>query len=455
MTRSEPEDGTPAPGGNANVVTAREHGDERTPAPKVHEAPRQDSAPPPVPSKWVFFFVILGVAVLLGYGGYKHWALDQEATATQKETIDFVPTVNTITAQADGKPTKLMLPGQTDAFDQATLFARATGYIAERRVDIGSRVKKGDLLLRIAAPDIDRQLDQARAQLKQVQATMAQAEATLDQARAAQSLADLNFKRSKDLTQRGYETVQNNDTQQTNVTTQKASVGTAEAGIKVAAANEQAQQATVDRLVTLTQFEEVRAPFDGIIVTRGVDTGDLVNADVSTGTPLFTVAKDAVIRVTVHIPQTNAVAIHDGLDASVVVPQIPNRTFTGKIARSSVALLNTSRTLTAEVDVPNPDGALRPGLFVNVTFEIPRIRPNVVVPAEALIFNQAGLQVAVVQDDQIHMQPITIYRDFGKTVELQDGLQGGESIVMSPPADLQEGIKVKLAPKKPEEQAQK
>jgi HlyD family secretion protein len=453
MTRSEPDNGT----------STEAKGPDGAPAPeqaKPHQASHSNAGspgdpPPPLPSKWVFFFVVVGAALLLGYGGYKHWALDADATTTQKETIDFVPTVRTITTQADTKPTKLILPGQTDAFDSATLYPRATGYVSERLVDIGSRVKKGDLLLRIAAPDTDRQLDQARAQLKQVQATMAQAQATLDQAKGAAALADLNFKRSKDLVQRGYDTVQNNDTQQTNVTTQKASVGTAEAGIKVAAANEQAQQATVDRLVTLTQFEEVRAPFEGIIVTRGVDVGDLVNADSKTGASLFTVAKDAVIRATVHIPQTNAVAIRDGLEASVAVPQIPNRVFTGKIARSSVALLNSSRTLTTEVDIQNPDGALRPGLFVNVTFEIPRLRPNIVVPSEALIFNQGGLQVAVVQDDQVHMQKITIYRDFGKTVELESGLNGGEAVIMSPPADLQDGSKVKLEPKKPEEQAQK
>lgn len=444
MTRSEPhDDGAPTDG--------HDDGAPRETA----AAPRKREPPPPPPSKWVFVFVILGVAVLLGYGGYKHWALDQEATQTQRETIDFVPTVRVITAQADGKPLKLTLPGETDAFDTASLYPRATGYIAERRVDIGSRVKKGELLLRIAAPDIDRQLDQARAQLKQVQATMAQAQATLDQAKAAAALADLNYKRSQDLVKRGYESVQSNDTQQTNVATQKSSLGTAEAGIKVAAANEQAQQAAVDRLVTLTQFEEVRAPFDGIIVTRGVDTGDLVNADSKTGNALFTIAKDTTIRVTVHIPQSNAVAIRTGLEASVVVPQIPGRTFTGKIARSSVALLNTSRTLTTEVDVPNPDGVLRAGLYVNVTFEIPRERPNIVIPAETLIFDQRGLQVATVQDDQVHLQPINIYRDFGKTVELRDGLQGGENLVLSPPSDLQEGSKVKLAPNKPQEQAQK
>ena len=462
MTRSEREDGTPTQGIDAvSPASARiphetgeagyhgvQHGDGRDPHGDDHEVP-------PLPSKWVFVFVLLGIAALLGYGGYKHYALDQEAANTQKETADFVPTVRSITAKADADPVQLTLPGEADPFDSADLYPRATGYVSERRVDIGSHVKKGDLLLRIAAPDTDRQLDQARAQLKQVQATIAQAQASLDQAKANVSLANLNFKRSNDLVKRGYETVQNNDTQQTNVTSQQASLETAEAGIKVAQANEQAQQATVDRLVTLTQFEEVRAPFDGVITTRNVDAGDLVNADTKTGSPLFNVARDDVIRVTVHIPQSNAVAIHVGLEAKVVVPQIPNRTFTGKIARSSIALLNSSRTLTTEVDVPNPDGALRAGLFVNVSFAIPRVHPNVVIPAEALIFNQQGLQVAVVQDDQVRMQPISIYRDFGKTVELQEGLKGGESVVISPPADLRDGSKIKLEPKQPQEEAQK
>ena len=443
MTRSEPEHGTPT----GDIA-------HNAPASSPHDGKKPGDVPP-MPSRWMFAIVILGAACLLGYGGYKHWALDHEAAVTQKETIDFVPTVRTITAQADGKPIKLTLPGQTDAFDVSSLYPRATGYIAERRVDIGSRVKKGDLLVRIAAPDTDRQLDQARAQLKQVQATIAQAQASLDQSKAALALANVNYKRSDSLIQRGYDTGQNHDTQQNNVTSQQASVETAAAGIKVAQANEQAQEATVARLLTLTQFEEVRAPYDGIVVTRGVDVGDLVNADSKTGNPLFTVASDAIIRVTVHVPQTNAVAIHDGLEAGVVVPQIANRVFTGKIARSSVALLNSSRTLTTEVDVNNRDGALRPGLFVNVTFEIPRQHPNVVIPAETLIFNQNGLQVAVLEgDDQVRMQPITIYRDFGKTVELADGLKGGEKVLVSPPPELTDRSKVKTEPPKPQEQAQ-
>jgi HlyD family secretion protein len=411
--------------------------------------------PPPPPRKRVFVVVLLGVACLLAYGAYKHWQVSTIADQTQQETANFVPEVRTLTAQTESAPIKLTLPGQTEAFETATIYPRATGYIAERKVDIGSRVKKGDLLVRIAAPDVDSQLDQAKAQLKQVEATQAQAQASLDQAKANLQLANVTFKRTDALTARGYETVQNNDNQKTQVNSQQAAVETAQAGIKVAAANVQAQQATVDRLHTLTQFEEVRAPFDGIVTTRGVDTGDLVNADSKTGTALFTVAEDKVLRVTVHVPQANAFAIRNGLTGLVTLPQMPGKTYMGQIARSSVALLNSARTLDTEVDVQNPSGELRPGAFVNVTFDIPRIHPNVVLPAEALIFNQHGLQVATVQDDEIHMQTIVIYRDFGKTVELNEGLTGGETVVLNPPTDLVEHSKVKLLDKKPEEQAQK
>jgi multidrug efflux pump subunit AcrA (membrane-fusion protein) len=408
---------------------------------------------PPVPRKRVFVAVVLVLVGLLAYGAFKHWQTDQRAVQAQEEAIDFVPEVQTITAKADPDPVKLTLPGQTAAFDQATIYPRATGYVAERHVDIGSRVKTGDLLIRIAAPDLDQQLTQAEAQLQQVQAALAQSHAALDQAKANLALANVTFKRTDAMAQRGYETVQNNDNQRTQVQSQQASVETAQAGIKVAEANVQAQQATVDRLKALTRFEEVRAPFDGIVTTRGVDTGDLVNADTKTGTPLFTVAKDRVLRVTAHIPQAEAFEIRDGLVADVYLPQRPDQRFSGRIARSSVALLNSARTLDTEVDVDNAAGALRPGAFVNVAFSIPRDHPNVVLPAEALVFNQNGLQVAVVQDDEVHMQKVSIYRDFGKTVELRDGLNGGEQIILSPPSDLGDHAKVKVKEKPPQEQA--
>ncbi len=411
--------------------------------------------PPPMPRKRVFFLAILVVASLLAYGGYEHFETYEEATNTQHEAADFVPEVQTITAKADMEPVSLSLPGQTEPFDTATIYPRATGYIAERRVDIGSRVKKGDLLIQIAAPDLDQQLAQSRGQLAQTQAAQSQAQASLDQAKANLNLANVTFKRTNKLTQQGYETVQNNDNQQTQVASQQAAVETAQAGIKVAAANVQAQQATVDRLVALAAFEQVRAPFDGIVTTRSTDVGDLVNADAMSGTPLFTVANDSVLRVAVNVPQSNALAIRTGLVADVTVPQLPGKVFTGKIARSSVALQNSSRVLNTEVDVQNPTGELRPGSFVTVTFHLPRERPNIVLPAEALIFNQHGLQVATVQDDEAHLQMVAIYRDFGKTVELREGLNGGEQVIISPPVDLVEHAKVKVKEKPPEEQAKK
>lgn len=420
-----------------------------------HGTASDPSDVPPPPRPRVFVFAVLFVVCLLGYGAFKHWQTYEAATATQDETANFVPEVQTISAKLDGDPIKLTLPGQTEPFDTATIYPRATGYIAERHVDIGSRVKKGDVLVRIASPDLDQQLEQAKAQLTQTTAALGQANAALDQAKANLALANVTFKRTDQMTQKGYETVQNNDNQRTQVQTQQASVETAQAGIKVAEANVQAQQATVDRLVALTAFEKVVAPFDGVITTRGVDVGDLVNADSKTGTALFTVAADKVLRVTVHVPQADAFAIKDGLMADVTLPQKPNEPFSGKIARSSVALLNSARTLDTEVDVDNPDGALKPGAFVNVTFNLPRIHPNVVLPAETLIFNQNGLQVAVVQDNEVHLQNIEIYRDFGKTVELQKGLSGGEAVIISPPTDLAEHSKVKVKDKPSEQQAQK
>ncbi len=447
MTKSNPEAGRPAIGDTVRPEPGRKAGADGT-------RPREEH--PPFPRARVFIFVFLLAAGLLGYGTYKHWQTSLAADETQRETANFVPEVQTITARAEDQPYKVTLPGQTDPFDVATIYPRATGYIAERKVDIGSRVKKGDLLVRIAAPDLDQQLQQALAQLDQTKASQAQAQASLDQAKANLELANVTFKRTNTLTQRGYETVQNNDNQKTQVNSQQATVETAQAGIKVAAANEEAQQATVDRLRTLTQFEQVVAPFDGIVTTRGVDSGDLVNADTMTGTPLFTIVADKVLRVTVHVPQANAFAIRDGLSADVNLPQMPGRTFTGRIARSSIALLNSARTLDTEVDVQNPDGALRPGSFVNVTFAVPRDRPNVILPAEALVFNQDGLQVITVQDEEAHYQKVAIYRDFGKTVELRDGLNGGEQVIVNPPPDLPEGAKVKeRAHDKPQEEAKK
>ena len=410
----------------------------------VHHA-GPSAAPPPPPSKWLLVTVLLTVGGILAFGAYGHWQTKAAAEETQREAIDFVPAVRTTTTKLLDDPIETTLPGQTDAFDRANIFARATGYIAERMVDIGSPVKRGDILARIASPDLDRQLDQAVAQLGQVQAALAQAQAQVTLADANLKLGHLNFARSDDLVKKGFDTYQNHDSQEANVSTQQANVEAAKAGVQVAQANIEAQQATVNRLRTLAEFEGVRAPFDGVVTVRNIDVGDLVNADTGGGTPMFTVVRDDILRVSVHVPQSLAIAMRDGLDAKIQVFELPGRTFAGKVARSSGALLSSSRTLSVEVDVNNAAHILRAGLFVNVSFAIPREHPDVVVPAEALIFNQQGLRVAVVGEDKsIHMQPVTVYRDSGSSVELSDGLRGGETIVLNPPTSLQEGGKIKV-----------
>jgi RND family efflux transporter MFP subunit len=435
------------PDWDARTDDTRDRADrDRQPKPDGDEppssAPRGQTASVP----WTaIVLAMLGVVALLAWGAYAHWRENSEAAQTQQRTTNFVPTVRTVVAKREDNPFALVLPGQTEAFETANIFARATGYISERRVDIGSRVKRGDLLAHITAPDLDQQLAQAEAQLGQVQAAQAEADAQVAQAKANLALQTTNLQRTSTLTQQGYATVQNQQTQQTTVQSDQASLATAEAGVKVAAANVRAQQATVDRLRALASFENVEAPFDGVITVRNIEVGDLVNADAGSGSPMFTIDRDDVLRIAVRVPQYSAQGVRDGLDAEITVPGIPDRGFSGKVARSSNALLYSSRTLTTEVDVPNPTGALRPGLFVNVKLQIPRTHPNVSITAYALIFDQHGMRVAVVeQSDHVKMRNIDIYRDLGTSVELASGLEGGETVVTSPPVDLADGSRVKV-----------
>ncbi len=400
----------------------------------------------PAPRKRPFLVAILALGSALGLGGWHHWQTYRTSVETQEDTVSFVPTVRTVPASEDNAPMSLTLPGQTQAFDHADIFARATGYIAERKVDIGSRVKKGDLLVRIAAPDLDQQKRQAEAQLGQLEAQLSVAQADVEQAKANVTLANVTDARTSTLAGQGWASKQNADQSRAQMLTASASLAAAEAKVKVAQANITAQQATVDRLKTLTTFENVTAPFDGIIVARMVDVGDLVHADSGNGTPLFSIDSLDVLRVSVQVPQSAAISIHDGVSASVMVPQMSERTFKGTVSRSSVALRSSVRTLDTEVDVANPDGILRPGLYVNVTFDVPRAHPDVTIPSEALIFDAAGTQVAVVQtDDTVRLLPITIARDLGTRLELRAGLKGGETVVLNPPADLRDGSRV--APK--------
>ena len=391
--------------------------------------------------------LLAGVAVIcaLGWGAWGHYQRDQDAAETQRQILAFVPMVQVAVAKREDGPVTFTLPGTVSAFDQATLFARATGFVAERRVDIGSRVKKGDLLVRIAAPDLDQQLAQANAMLVQNQAALQQANAQVQQAKSNVDLANVTNGRTSQLAGQGWETRQNADNTRLGLDGSRASLGAAQAAVQAAQANLAAQYANVQRLQQLTAYENVTAPFDGVITSRSVDTGDLVSDGNGSGNTLFTLVRDDMVRVQVSVPQSGAIGISDGLQARVHVAELPGRVFTGKVARSAVALAAASRTMQAEVDVPNPEGVLRPGLYVTVEIGIPRSAPGIVVPSEAIVFNGQGLRVAVVKDDNtLAFQDVTIYRDFGASVELRGGLRGGERVALSPPAGLEDGAKVKL-----------
>ncbi len=292
------------------------------------------------------------------------------------------------------------------------------------------------------------------AQLNQTRAAQLQAQASLKSAQSNRSLADVTNRRTSTLASQGWETKQNADNSQASVVAQDAAVDTAAAGINVAIANYAAQEATVRRYQQLTDYERVVAPFDGVVTQRNVDVGDLVSTDNNTGTSLFTVTRDSILRVSLYVPQSSAIGVAPGLDAEVTVPELPGRVFAAKVARIASALDPASRTMLTEVDVPNPDGTLRAGLYATVRIEVPRQSPGIVVPANAILFNAGGLQVAVVKDDQVKLQTVTIYRDFGQTVELRDGLQGGESIVVEPPANLEDGSHVKVAKPQDDKQGQ-
>jgi RND family efflux transporter MFP subunit len=411
-------------------------------------ADKHDEAPP-APGIGRFLLVALVAIGLLGWGGYGRWRQQAEAAKTRDDARDFIPTLRVTQARLDDQPLELTLPGETQAFQLAAISARSTGYIAERRVDIGSRVKKGDLLLRVAAPDLDQQLEQAQAQLGQMQAALLQAKALVDQANANLNLANVTNSRTSTLATQGWATRQNADSSQAGVLTQTAGLASAEAGVKVGEANLKAQAATVDRLKALAGFKDIVAPFDGVVTTRSVEVGDLVRADAG-GTPLITVAQDDVLRISVNVPQFASSGVAPGVAASIRAPQTGGRSFDGHVERISGALLNSSRTLTTEVDVPNPDEALRAGLYVYVTLKIPRSQPAIMAPADALVFNQGGTQVAVAgDDDRIEWRPVEIRRDLGDRVELGRGLEGHERLVLGPPADLKGGQAIKIAPPQP------
>jgi RND family efflux transporter MFP subunit len=375
--------------------------------------------------------VVLVLALMLGWGTWTHIARSAGAQEALDTRQNAVPLVRVAEVKTEDGPRVVDLPGTMQAFDATTLYARATGYIAKRNVDIGSQVHAGDVLAVIAAPDLDQQLAQARAQLAQMQAALLQAE-------SSRALADVTNRRTSRLVVEGWSSRQQGDQDRSNFASQSAAVRVAEANIL-------AQQAQVNRLVELTGFEKVTAPFDGVITARAIDTGALVTADSASGTSLFSIARTDVLRVQVYVPQEYFFGLKDGQDATVTVPQLPGRVFHGTVARNAGALATDTRTLLAEVDVKNDDKTLSAGLYGIVHLQQKREKPVVFVPSQAVIFNRDGLSVAVLVDGKLHVRHLDVEADDGAQVEVRAGLAPGDKIILSPPVNLVDGMKVRTS----------
>jgi RND family efflux transporter MFP subunit len=379
---------------------------------------------------------LLGLATLLlllgglAIGVWRHYSLHLEVTAAAQQHRDFVPTVRVEAVRASPGTMSVTLPATTNAFEAANIYARASGYIENRYVDIGSAVKAGDLLAAITAPELDHQIAEAEANL-------AQARATHRQTKANRELGQVTWGRDSTLVRQGWVTQQQGDTDRLNYAAQQQAVRAESAAI-------QSQQAQLQVLRQQKAYQQVVAPFDGVVTRRNIDVGSLVQADATSGTFMFTLTQSAIMRVRLYVPQDAAIGVKPGVDAVVRVPEIPDRIFAGKVARIAAALDPTTRTLMTEIDVPNPDGELSPGIYCTVELKVPRRTPSLIVPAGAIVFDGDGLHVLVVESGIVHSRKITEVRDLGTEVEVSNGVKAGDLVVLTPPVDLDDGGKVQV-----------
>jgi RND family efflux transporter MFP subunit len=371
-------------------------------------------------------FLVLAAGLTMGARG--NYAQRQEVTATAKQERDFVPTLRVATVEPSPGTVSVRLPGTTAAFAAASIYARATGYIAKRNVDIGDRVKAGDLLAQLAVPELD-------AQIAQNEATLEQLKSALDEAKAGHELARVTWGRDEPLVNKGWVTQQQG-------TVDVQTVKSREAAVAVAQHNVTAQQHLLQQLRQNRNYASVVAPFDGVITQRNVDVGTLVQGNATSGTFMFEIMQEDVIRVRVYVPQDAAFGVTPGVDAIVRVPEIPDREFPSKVARIADALQAGTRTLLTEIDIPNPDGALPPGIYCAVELHIPRKSPSVSVPADAMIFDRNGMQVALFSNGKAEFRKVRVKRDFGTRVEVDTGIKAGDQVILNPPVNLVDGGKV-------------
>jgi len=396
------------------------------------------------PSPVTIWAIVLGVAVLAVvafFGGYIPLQKRQAVLVTEAHEQDqALPRVDVVEVGRSSQKSELALSGNIQAMTEAPILARADGYLQKRMVDIGDRVRAGQPVAEIDAPELEDQVRQAKATLAQAQAGLDQAQANYEQGKSSMELARITAERWKGLTAGGVVSRQDNDQYQAQYQMQVSSVQSLEKAVAGQRSNITAAEASLTRLVNLEAYRVVKAPFDGVITLRNVDVGALVNAGT---TLLYRIAQTGTLRTYVNVPQVSASSVKVGQTARLNVSNLPGRTFTGTVARTASSLDPTSRTLLVELHVPNEDGVLLPGMYAQVDLSSVRVDPPLVIPSEALISRGEGPGVATVRADHtVHIQKIQVGRDYGDRLEVLGGLQEGDTIIPNPGDYAREGLKV-------------
>jgi membrane fusion protein, multidrug efflux system len=390
------------------------------------------SARRPVRPRRILFllgFVAICAVALAAFGILDRAKSKQEVKAWTDEQA--VPTVRLVQAEPGPSEQPLLLPGNVAAFNISPLFARASGYVTAWHSDIGSHVKKGDVLVTISAPDLDQQLEEAKAQLVQLQAAVEQAQANAD-------LSQVTNGRTARLVALGWSTLEQGDTD-------RLTAASRTAALAVSKANVAAQQAAVNRLQELTGFEQIKAPFDGVVTARNVNIGDLVNAGGTSGRALYQVADIHRMRIFVNVPQAFLGDLKPGVKATLHLPG-QQETFEAELSSTSNAVEENSRTALIELQADNPGEKLWPGAFTEVQFHIPSDPGTLRVASTALIFGANGMRVAAVDaSNKVVLKTVRLGRNLGNLVEIQSGLSLTDRLIDNPQESIEAGATVRIA----------
>jgi RND family efflux transporter MFP subunit len=395
--------------------------------------PPPDTAPRPRNLRRVAVIAVLAAIAIAAFGILERRSHEAEVAQWTREQA--IPTVAVINPTAGAATQHLVLPGTVQAWYEAPIFARVSGYLKKWYYDYGAQVKKGDVLADIETPDLDAQLAAAQAKLNSARAVVKVRE-------AEEQFAHSTNQRWRD-SPKGVVSVQEQESKEADYNSAKARLSSSNAEVAV-------DQGEADRLVAMEGFKRITAPFDGVVTARETDVGALINAGSGTGggsgPELFRVADIHMMRIYVQVPQQLSAGIKAGLTANLQLPQYPDKTFKAIVATTSNAINTAARTLLVELHADNTDGKLQPGAYAQVDFELPS-DPNVVrIPTSALVFREHGMEIAAIgADDTIELKPIKLGRNLGTDVEVIQGLKLSDRLVNSPPDSLSTGDKVHVA----------